>query len=107
MNVVTRKRLVEFGQRQPDAVTPLDDWRRAMNAARFRDPDEVKAAFGTASFPGDREVVFTIAGNKFRLVVIFHFAKEGTKGRVYVRHVFTHEEYDAWSDERRRRRGKR
>ena len=107
MNVVTRKRLVEFGRQHKDAVGPLDDWWRAMKAARFPGPDEVKAAFGAASLLGDREVVFNIAGNKFRVVVIFHYAKEGTKGRVYVRHVFTHREYDAWSDERRKRKKKR
>jgi len=107
MNVVTRKRLVEFGWQHKGAVGPLDDWWRAMKAARLRSSDEVKAAFGTASFLGDREVVFNIAGNKFRLVAIFHYAKEDTKGRVYVRHVFTHKEYDAWSDERRKRKKKR
>lgn len=107
MNVVTRKRLVEFGRQHQDAVGPLDDWWRAMKAARFPGPDEVKAAFGAASFLGDREVVFNIGGNKFRVVVIFHYAKESTKGRVYVRHVFTHKEYDAWSDERRKRKKKR
>ena len=78
-----------------------------MKAARFRSSDEVKAAFGTASFLGDREVVFNLAGNDFRLVAIFHYAREGTKGRVYVRHVFTHKEYEAWSDERRKRKKKR
>jgi mRNA interferase HigB len=107
MNVVTRKRLVEFARRYEDAATPLDDWWRAMKAARFRGPDEVKAVYGTASFLSDREVVFNIGGNKFRLVVIFHYAKEGTKGRVYVRHVFIHEEYDVWSDQRRKRKRKR
>lgn len=107
MNVVTRKRLVEFGRLHQDAIGPLDDWWRAMTAARFRSSDEVKAAFGTASFLGDREVVFNLGGNRFRLVAIFHYARQGTKGRVYVRHVFTHREYDAWSDERRKRGKKR
>ncbi|MGH7629160.1 MAG: type II toxin-antitoxin system HigB family toxin, partial [Gemmatimonadales bacterium] len=90
-----------------DSRGPLDDWYRALKAARFCSSDDVKAAFGTASFLGDREVVFNIAGRKFRLVAIFHYAQEGTKGRVYVRHVFTHDEYDVWSDERRKRKKKR
>jgi mRNA interferase HigB len=107
MNVVTRKRLVEFGRQHESAAGLLDDWYRTMKAARFQSSDEVKAAFRTASFLGDREVIFNIAGTKFRLVVIFHYAKEGTKGRVYVRHVFTHKEYDVWSDERRKRKKKR
>ncbi|MGH7631204.1 MAG: type II toxin-antitoxin system HigB family toxin, partial [Gemmatimonadales bacterium] len=58
MNVVTRKRLVEFGKQHEDSRGPLDDWYRALKAARFCSSDDVKAAFGTASFLGDREVVF-------------------------------------------------
>ncbi|MGM4989202.1 type II toxin-antitoxin system HigB family toxin [Tardiphaga sp. 841_E9_N1_2] len=36
--------------------------------------------------------VFDIGGNKFRIVAAIHFDKQ----RLYVRHVFTHKEYDAW-----------
>jgi len=34
--------------------------------------------------------VFNIGGNEFRLVVVIHF----NCGKVYIRHVMTHEEYD-------------
>ena len=37
-----------------------------------------------------RCTVFNIGGNKFRLVVVIHF----NRGKVYVRHVLTHAEYD-------------
>ena len=41
-----------------------------------------------------RCIVFNIAGNKFRLVVVIHL----NRGKVYVRQVMTHAEYDrgAW-----------
>jgi mRNA interferase HigB len=34
-----------------------------------------------------------IAGNHFGLISVFHF----NKLRVYIRHVFTHSEYDMWN----------
>jgi mRNA interferase HigB len=34
--------------------------------------------------------VFNIGGNKFRLIVVVHF----NRGKLYVRHVLTHEDYD-------------
>jgi mRNA interferase HigB len=37
--------------------------------------------------------VFNIGGNKYRLIAVIHF----NRGRVYVRHVLTHEEYDGGS----------
>jgi mRNA interferase HigB len=38
-----------------------------------------------------RCIVFNIGGNKFRLVVVVHF----NRGKVYIRHVMTHDEYDS------------
>ena len=35
-------------------------------------------------------VVFNIAGNKYRLIASIHF----NRGKVYVRNVLTHAEYD-------------
>jgi mRNA interferase HigB len=107
MHVISRKRLREFGVKCPDAATPLDDWYRVMKAARFESPAEVKAAFRAASILSDREIVFNVAGNKYRIIVSFHYARGTAKGRVFVRHVFTHEEYDAWSDRRRRLKHRR
>jgi mRNA interferase HigB len=37
----------------------------------------------------DRSTVFNIGGNKYRLVTVIHF----NRGKVFVRHVLTHEEY--------------
>jgi len=34
--------------------------------------------------------VFNIGGNKYRLIASIHF----NRGKVYVRHVLTHQEYD-------------
>jgi len=57
---------------------------------------DVKAAFASASHVGSC-VVFNIHGNKYRLIAVIHF----NRGKLYVRHVLTHAEYDEgkWKDE--------
>lgn len=35
-------------------------------------------------------MVFNIAGNKYRLIASLHF----NRGKAYVRHILTHEEYN-------------
>ena len=37
--------------------------------------------------------VFDIGGNKFRIIAAVHFNRQ----LLFVRHVFTHKEYDRWS----------
>ena|SRR5688500_996649 len=107
MRVISRKALVKYGEQHEDAVRPLDDWYRIVKAAKYESPNEVKATFGSASPIGDQEVVFNIAGNKYRLVVLFHYAHDDFKGRAYVRQIMTHEEYDVWSVARRKAKKKR
>lgn len=90
MHVITRKRLREFAGRYPDAKSPLDDWYQIVTNKHYAHSHEVKADFASASFLGGRRAVFNIGGNKYRLVVDMRY----DLGRVYIRHVLTHDEYD-------------
>jgi mRNA interferase HigB len=102
MHVITRKRLLAFGRAHPDAVTPLDVWYRVMKKARFTNSAELKATFGSADSVGKGLVVFNIGGNKYRLIAYVRYATRTNMGRVWVRHVLTHAEYNRWSEEKRR-----
>ncbi len=93
MHVISRKALVEFGQRHSDAAAPLDAWYRIVRAMTYADAAAVKAQFGSASFLSRNRVVFNIGGNKYRLVVGFAYPTT-----VFVRSVLTHAEYDARSN---------
>lgn len=64
-----------------------------MTQSAFESFAELRMTFPSADLVGDL-VVFNIGGNKYRLIVSFHF----NRGKVYVRHVLTHGEYDrgAW-----------
>ena len=90
MRIISRKALREFSERHADAKVPLDAWYRILKGREYRSPHELRADFPTASFLGPRRAVFNIGGNKYRLVVDMRY----DLGRVYVRHVLTHQEYD-------------
>jgi mRNA interferase HigB len=91
MQVIARRTLVEFWRRHPQAEQPLKVWFAVASQAQWRSPAEVKRQFGTTvDFVSDNRIVFDIAGNKFRLVVHVSYAF----GRVLVKFVGTHAEYD-------------
>jgi mRNA interferase HigB len=55
----------------------------------YSSPPAVREDFASASFLGPWRTVFNIGGNKYRLVVDMRY----DLGRIYIRHVLTHEEY--------------
>lgn len=57
----------------------------------------MKAEFGsTVDFVADSRIIFDISGNKYRLVVHVSY----TFGRVLVKFIGTHREYDAINAEK-------
>lgn len=93
MRVISRKALRLFWERHPDGETALARWFKIMEQTDFANFDELRLTFPTADKVGDL-VVFNIGGNKYRLIVSIHF----NRGKVYVRHILTHQEYNrgAW-----------
>ena len=50
---------------------------------------ELRKTFASADRVGDK-VVFNIGGNKYRLIAAVHFSR----GKLYIRDILTHAEYD-------------
>lgn len=98
MHIITHARIVEAQQLHPDSTTALDYWYRVMKRGRFGSHAELKASFGSMDKVGPL-YVFDIGGNKLRLVAAIHF----NTGKVFIRHVLTHAEYDR---ERWKRKGR-
>ena len=97
MQVIARRTLVEFWRIHPQAETPLRTWFSTMEKSGFHSPSELKAVFGgSVDFVADNRVIFDIGGNKYRLVahVAYRF------GRVLIKFVGTHKEYDAIDPEK-------
>ena len=90
MHVVKKKTLQDFWKTNPAAELPLRASLKDAERAQWRTFHDIKAYARTADFVGDNRVVFNMGGNKFRLVVLCLL----TKGRLYVRFVGTHAQYD-------------
>jgi len=97
MHIVTRKHLVEAGQRYRDAAREIQAWYKVASKAHWRNFVEVRENFGDADSV-DEYVVFNIRGNRYRLITIIHYSreKEGriTEGHIYIRSFLTHKQYD-------------
>lgn len=98
MRVISRARLVHFWEEHPDAESPLETWRQIVRRANWKTFADLRASFGNADLVGNC-VVFNIGRNKYRLIAAIHYQKlkkdaSRSTGRVYVRNVLTHGEYD-------------
>lgn len=90
MHIITRTRLAKFGLEHEDAASPLREWVRIVRRKRYTKHVEVQRDFPTVDFVGRTKAIFNICGNRYRLVVDMRYEL----GRVYIRHVVTHQEYD-------------
>ena len=106
MHIIARRKIREFVADHSDAENWLDRWWKAVGAARWERPDEVKAEFPAVDRVGEC-FIFDVCGNKYRLIVKIRFAPEEPKdhdGTVFIRFILTHKEYDqdAWKEDCRR-----
>lgn len=91
MQVIAKRTLRRFWERQPQAETPLRVWFALVDKADWKGPADVKLSFGASvDFVGDNRAIFDIGGNKYRLVA--HIAYRYR--RVLIKFVGTHSEYD-------------
>ena len=93
MHVISRKALRQFWEKHPNSKSALARWFRIMDKTDYDGFNELRETFPSADKVGDL-IVFNIGGNEYRLIASMHF----NRGKVYIRHVFTHHEYDkgAW-----------
>lgn len=89
-NIITRRTLLEYCKKYPEAATALQQWYYELLNAEFRNFNELKKVFGSASLVKDDRVVFNIMGNKYRLVVRMVFEYKA----VQIKWFGTHAEYD-------------
>lgn len=92
MHVISRKALVEFWMVHPPAKGPMAAWYKVMPGATFANFASVRSVFNSAD-KVDRFTVFNVGGEDYRVVVAIHFNPQ----KLYIRHVFTHAEYERWS----------
>ncbi len=97
VNVVTLKTLRLFWEHHPEAEVPLRNFLKVIRRARFSNLNELRLFFPHADLVKNKVgvtlIVFNIGGNNFRIVADVDLQFQV----LYVKHVFTHTEYDSWN----------
>jgi len=89
MHVISRKKLKDAASRHGDLEGPLDAWFRIAKKAAWKSFADVRKTFSGADAVY-KWTVFNIKGNQYRLIAEINYMF----GRIYIRHVMTHAEYD-------------
>lgn len=89
-NIITRKTLLEYAKKYPNAGDALQAWYYELLKADFKNFDELKRVYGNASVIGDDRVIFNITGNKYRLIVRLVFEYKA----IQIKWFGTHAEYN-------------
>jgi mRNA interferase HigB len=95
VRVISNKALLAFAKKHAKAGKSLQAWRKLVASSDFANFARLKAVINTTDRVGEF-YVFDIGGNKFRIVAAIHFNRQ----MLFVRHVFTHDEYARWSANR-------
>ncbi len=90
MRIIAKSALKTFWDKHPDAEQSLRVWHDEAKKAEWRNFQDIKRQFRSASIVGNDRIVFNIKGNDYRLIVLILFRK----GKIFIRFVGTHKEYD-------------
>lgn len=90
MRVIAKKILREFWEVHPDCEQQLKSWYKETSLAEWKNPNEIKVEYPSASILNENRVVFNIKGNNYRLIVKINFEYK----MVWIRFIGTHTEYD-------------
>lgn len=92
MHVISHRKLKDFYEApgREDSRVALERWYDITINAQWRNLQDIKMDFPATDYVGNQHYVFNIRGNRYRLIVVVKF----TIGRVFVRFVGTHAEYD-------------
>ena len=90
MHVISQKKLRDYYNKHKEIKSQLETWYHEAKNAEWKNPQEVKKKYGSASIIGGNKVVFNIKGNKYRLLTKINYQMK----IVYIKFIGTHKEYD-------------
>ena len=90
MRVISKKILREFWEKHNDCEQQLKSWYQEAEKREWKNANEIKKEYPSASILKDNRVVFNIKGNSYRLIVRINFQYQ----MVWIRFIGTHKEYD-------------
>lgn len=90
MRVISKKTLREFWELYSDCEQQLKAWYQEADKANWKNFNELKQEYPSASILENNRVCFNIKGNHYRLIVRINFDQQ----MMWIRFVGPHSEYD-------------
>ena len=88
--IFSKSTLREYWETHPDTEHYLKTWYDTAMNSDWKNPNDIKMTYASASILKNSRIVFNIRGNSYRLVTKFNFEKQW----IFVRFIGTHEEYN-------------
>lgn len=100
MHIITREPFDKAAKCFPNYALALDDLFRHLKRVRFTSPEDLKATFPSLDRMKYREKwwVIDIGGGNLRMMFFADFER----GKMFIKHISTHAEYDKLTDFYRR-----
>jgi mRNA interferase HigB len=90
LRVIAKKILRNFWIKHNDCESQLKSWFHEAQKANWKNPNEIKKEFPSASILQDNKVVFNIKGNSYRLIVKINYDYKV----LWIRFIGTHKQND-------------
>ncbi len=101
MRIITKRRILEYARRQPNAAANLNAWITVASAAQWRSIADVRKVLphaDLATVASSKTVtIFNIAGNNHRLITAIHYNTRS----IFILKILTHADYskDRWKND--------
>ena len=82
--------LRDFWTKHADCEQQLKSWYRESRNGEWKNSNEIKREYPSASILVGNRVVFNVKGNNYRLIVKINFYYQ----MMWIRFIGTHKEYD-------------
>ena len=90
LRIISKKILRDFWEIHADSEHQLKSWFHETSNAEWKNPNEVKKEYPSASILNDNRIVFNIKGNNYRLIVKINYNYQ----MIWIRFIGTHAAYD-------------
>ena len=89
MRVIAKKILRDFWAKNSNCEQQLKSWYKEAEEASWKNTNQIKKDYPSASILADNRVVFDIKGNNYRLIVRINFYYK----MVWIGFIGTHAQY--------------
>ena len=90
LRVIAKKILRDFWAKHSDCEQQLKSWYNEAENATWKNPNEIKREYPSASILENNRIVFNIKGNNYRLIIKINYHYQ----MIWIRFIGTHDRYD-------------